>query len=182
MSQRFDLPGVIVHQDGFDPYDDRPWTPFPDGAVYLRRRHHDLIDACVAWTVTRGRTLHPDVVAVLCGAAEEGFNGGLVTRWTVERMYHMLCCHIPNWCDDHHAEVPDDVFKEPLWLLINFLIATDRLDDDSDPPELLLRVLRCHGINADGFESDDESDWHDEDAPFEYDGPSYGELKQRSTS
>ena len=29
MSQRFDLPGVIVHQDGFDPHDDRPWTPFP---------------------------------------------------------------------------------------------------------------------------------------------------------
>ena len=179
MSERFDLPGVIVHQDGFDPYDHRPWTPFPDGVVYLRRRHHDLIDACVAWTATRGRTLDPNVVAVLCGAAEEGFNGGLITRWTVERMYHMCCCHIPNWCDDHRAEVPDDAFKESLWLLINFLVATDRLDDDSDPPDLLLQVLRCHGINADGLESDDDADWQSDLAPFEYDGPSYGDLKRR---
>lgn len=182
MSQSFDLPGVIVHQDAFDPYDDRPWTPFPDGVAYLRARHGALIDACVAWATAQGRALDPDIAAVLCGAAEEGFNGGLVTRWTVERMYHMLCCHIPNWCDDHHAEVPDDVFKEPLWLLINFLVGTDRLDDDSDPPDVLLQVLRCHGINADGFESDDESDWHHEDAPFEYDGPSYGELRRRSSS
>ena len=80
------------------------------------------------------------------------------------------------------AKVPDDVFKEPLWLFINFLVATDRLDDDSDPPELLLQVLRCHGINADGFESDDEADWHHEDAPFQYDGPSYGQLKQREST
>jgi hypothetical protein len=74
--------------------------------------------------------------------------------------------------------VPDDVFKEPLWLLINFLVDSDRLDDRSDPPDLLLEVLRCHGVNASGFESDDEADWRSEDAPFEYDGPTYGELKR----
>jgi hypothetical protein len=162
MSHPFDLPGVIVHQDAFDANDDRPWTPFPECVAYLRPRHASIVDACVGWA----------------GAAEEGFNGGLVTRWTVERMYHMLCCHLPNWCDEHHAETPDEGNKEALWLLVSFLAATDRLDDDSDPPELLLHVLRCHGINAAGYESDDEADWRSDQAPFEYDGPSYGELKR----
>ena len=180
MSRPFDLPGVIVHRDAFDPNDDRPWTPFPEGAAYLRRRHASIVDACVRWTAARGRVVDPDVIAVLCGAAEEGFNGGLLTRWTVERMYHMLCCHLPNWCHEHHAEAPDECNKEALWLLVSFLAATERLDDDSDPPELLLQVLRCHGINAAGFESDDEADWRSEQAPFEYDGPSHGELKRRA--
>jgi hypothetical protein len=93
MSQPLDLPGVIVHRDGFDPDDTRPWTPFPDGAAYLRQRHHDLIDACVAWAMSEGRDLDPDVVAVLCGAAEEGFNGGDVTKWTVEPAVSMWL-----WC------------------------------------------------------------------------------------
>jgi hypothetical protein len=39
-------------------------------------------------------------------------------------------------------------------------------------------VLRFFGISAAGFESDDEADWRTDDAPFEYDGPSYGELKR----
>jgi len=176
MSYPFDLPGVIVHHDAFDPSDTRQWTPFPEGVQYLRQRHSVLISACIAWAADQGRPVDPDVLALLCGAAEEGFNGGLVTRWTVERMYHMLCCHVPNWCDDHHAEAPSDIYKEPLWLLVNFLVASNRLDRDSDPPELILRVLRCHGINAAGFDSDDEADWNHDDAPFEYDGPTYGEL------
>lgn len=178
MSHPMDLPGVIVHQDAFDPLDNRPWTPFPDGVTYLRHRHDALITACVSWSAEQGRTLDPDVVALLCGAAEEGFNGGSVTRWTVERMYHMLCCHIPNWCDDHRADAPNNIYKEPLWLFVSFLVASDRLDDRSDPPDLLLKVLRCQGINAAGFESNDEADWHYEDAPFEYDGPTYGQLKR----
>ena len=179
MPHPFDLPGVIVHHDAFDPNDDRPWTPFPDGVAYLHRRHASLIDSCVGWATTQERIADPDVIALVCGAAEEGFNGGLVTRWTVERTYHMLCCHIPNWCDDHHVEVPDEsTTPEALWLFITFLVVTDRLDDDSDPPDLLLQVLRCHGINAAGFESDDEADWQSEQAPYEYDGPSYGELKR----
>lgn len=178
MSYPFDLPGVIVHQDAFNPHDNRPWVPFPAGVQYLRQRHQPLISACVAWTANQGREVDPDVIAFLCGAAEEGFNGGSVTRWTVERMYHMLCCHVPNWCDSHRAEVPDDIYKEPLWLFVSFLIASDRLDDSSDPPNLLLKVLRCHGIDANGFESNDEADWRHDEAPFEYDGPTYGELKR----
>src|ERR1700694_5208617 len=118
MSKPFDPSGVIVHQDAFDPYDNRPWIPFPDGVAYLRERHDALIAACVAWTDAQGRPVDPNAIALLGGAAEEGFNGGSVTRWTVERMYHTLCCHIPNWCDDHRAETPDDVFKEPLWLFV----------------------------------------------------------------
>lgn len=177
MSYPFDQRGVIVHQDGFDPDDTRPWTPFPDGVAYLRR-HDALIEACVVWAAERSRIVDPDVIALLCGAAAEGFNGGLVTRWTVERMYHMLCCHIPNWCDDHHAAAPDDSYAEALWLFVKFLVATDRVDDHSDPPDQLLNVLRGHGINAAGFASDDEADWRSDEAPFEYDGPSYGELKR----
>jgi hypothetical protein len=90
MSYPFDLPGVIVHQDAFDPHDDRPWTPFPEGVQHLRARHDALITACVAWSADQGRHVDPNVIAVLCGAAEEGFNGGPVTRWTVERMFHMM--------------------------------------------------------------------------------------------
>ena len=33
MSKPFDLSGVIVHQDTFDPHDNRPWIPFPDGVA-----------------------------------------------------------------------------------------------------------------------------------------------------
>jgi hypothetical protein len=178
VSHAIHLSGVIVHEDAFDPTDNRPWIRFPDGVSHLRRRHNALISACVTWASGQGRVVDPDVVALLCGAAEEGFNGGSVTRWTVERMYHMLCCHIPNWCDIHRVAAPNDVYKEPLWLLVRFLVAGDRLDDRSDPPDLVLEVLRCQGINASGFESDDEADWHYEDAPFEYDGPTYGELKR----
>ena len=72
MSQPPDLPGVIVHKDGFDPYHDRPWTPFRDGVAYLRRRHHDLIEACVAWAAGEGRRLDPDVLAVLSARPKKG--------------------------------------------------------------------------------------------------------------
>jgi hypothetical protein len=35
-------------------------------------------------------------------------------------------------------------------------------------------------MNADGFEFDDEADRRSELAPFEYDGPTYGELRRRA--
>jgi hypothetical protein len=179
MSDSISRRGIIVHGIGAGPDDDRPWIPFPECVAYLRNRHCALIADCVAWSAARNRPLDPNVIALLCGAAEEGFNGGEVTRWTVERVYHMLCCHIPNWCDDHHFEAPDDGNAEALWAFLSFLVATDRFDDESDPAPLLLQVLRCFGINSEGLESDDEADWHTENAPFEYDGPTHGELKRR---
>ena len=136
-----------------------PLVKFEDAVTGVYRAHAELIDAAVEWAARRGRELDPDVVALLIGAAVEGFDGGGATWWSRSRTAHMFCCHIDNWCHDHESDAPEEGAKEALWLYLRFLVETDVLDSASDPPAELFAPLHERGVDLSGFETEDERYW-----------------------
>ena len=89
--------------------------------------------------------MHLDVLALILAATEEA-DGRDVSprRWSRTGVNAVLSVHVFNWCSMHRTLAPDGV-PEALWTYLDFLVASGRIDPESDPLRELRKPLRCYG-------------------------------------
>ena len=145
-------------------------TPLADAVAGVRREHHAVIAAAAAWAVARGSSLDLDVLAAVIAGT------GARTRFTRTRVGSDVTCRINNWCAFARVMTPDNV-PETLWLWLNFLAETGRLDPDSDPLPVLLWPFGCMGLDDRGERIEDDREIECR-CYVEYDGPTHGESIQ----
>lgn len=157
------------------------FTPVATAVAHWRRRERRLLADLSEWAIGHGRTIDRDLVALVLAAKE----GGIayeppLHRWTRTGVNRCLSVDVPNWCSLAHVRWPDDV-PQALWQLLDFLVAADGLDDDSDPLPELRKPLRCYaGLDADGRDAGDDGG-----APprrfcecyVPYRGPTHGDVR-----
>jgi hypothetical protein len=157
------------------------FTPLPTAVEPSRRRHREMLAELRVWALERGRPADLDVVALILAAKERGPDDGPLGLWTRTGVNRCLGVDTLNWCSLGQVLYPDGV-PGALWLFLDFLAETGRLERASDPLDELRKPLICYGgLDRSGRErSDDE---HDDDRSsvrcecyVRYRGPTHGEL------
>ncbi len=158
----------------------RPW----------RQRHRRLLAELGVWALSCGRSVDLDLVALILGAHETGCRKTPLDSWTRTGVHRCISVDVPNWCVRASVLCPEGV-PAALWQLLDFLVATDRLDRDSDPIDELRKPLMCYGgLDRSGREREHVADTGgaaesgaDADDPLSrcecyvrYRGPTHGEL------
>jgi hypothetical protein len=107
----------------------------------VRARYQALIAMAASWSLASGAALHSGGLVLVLAAAERDDALG---PWTRPRVNQLLMGDIPNWCSTRGALLPEDV-PELVWGFLDFLSATGRLAEGSDPLERLREPLMCYG-------------------------------------
>ena len=152
-------------------------TPLAEAVAPVRLRFRPLISELCQWALAQGHRLEPDTVALLLAAADEGHGVITKTQWTRTGVQQFLWADTFNWCGIRRVLTPDGV-PETLWWYLQFLVATDRLDYESDPLPELCKPLMCYGgLDEHGKR---RSDGTRSPVPCQcyvtYRGPSHGET------
>lgn len=137
-------------------------VPLSDAVAPSRTSHRRLIGEVRAWALARGVTVDPDLLALHLAVVDDDLfrDGSTVTHWTRPLVNSHLMHRSSNWCSMRRVLIPIDGFCEALWVLLDFLDDTGRLDDESDALEHLREPLICYGgLDFDGIRrpEDDES-------------------------
>src|SRR5437764_12449795 len=95
-------------------------TSLADAVGPTRVQPARLLAECASWSLARGRTADPDVVALLVAAGHDRFahdDGpfGVATRPGIN---DFLSAGISNWCSFARVLIPDGI-PEALWLLLH---------------------------------------------------------------
>lgn len=158
----------------------RPW----------RLRHRPLLAELGAWALSCGRSVDLDLVALILAAHESGFDKAPPGSWTRTGVHRCVGVDVPNWCARARVLWPTGV-PAALWQLLDFMVATGRLDRDSDPIEELRKPLMCYGgLDGAGGERGHDATTGDASRPdadaadppircecyVRYRGPTHGEL------
>jgi hypothetical protein len=150
-----------------------------------RSQHRGLVNEVRQHALAHGESLHADTIAMILAARETPMfedQRRPIGRWTKRDLIDFLSVDLFNWCSIRQVLLPDQV-PEALSHLLEVLVATDALDDDSDPLDELSKPLRCYGgLEATGQrrpESDNESERERCECYVTYRGPSHGELRAR---
>jgi hypothetical protein len=158
----------------------RPW----------RQGHRPLLAELRAWALECGRSVDLDLVALILAARETGFDKAPPCSWTRTGVHHCVSIDVPNWCTRASVLWPEGV-PAALWQLLDFLVASDRLDHRSDPVDELRKPLMCYGgLDRSGREREHDAEpgeaaepGADADDPpircecyVRYRGPTHGEL------
>jgi len=166
------------------------FVPVTEAVRPWRQRHRPLLAELGAWALSRGRSVDLDLVALILAAREAGFDKAPPGSWTRTGVHHCLSVDVPNWCSRARVLWPDGV-PAVVWQLLDFLVATDRLDRRSDPIDELRKPLMCYGgldrsgrEREHGVEAGDlaEAGVDTDDPPIRcecyirYRGPTHGEL------
>lgn len=158
-----------------------PLVPFAEAVREARTQHRTLLAAAAEWALANGCSLDLDVAALIVDATRRT----PITRPTKVGVNDLLGSRCFNWCSLRRTLTPDRI-PETLWVLLDFLYATDRVHPDSDPLEEVRKPLRCYcGLGDDGERRSDEEidrdrardDWEC-DCFVEYHGPTHGELRE----
>jgi hypothetical protein len=158
----------------------RPW----------RQRHRPLFAKLGAWALSVGRSVDLDLVALILAARDAGFDKAPLGSWTRTGVHRCVSVDVPNWCSRASVLGPDGV-PGALWQLLDFLVATDRLDRGSDPIDELRKPLMCYGgLDRSGRKREHDAETAPAAAPgadendppircecyIRYRGPTHGEL------
>src|ERR687897_724389 len=135
------------------------FTPLPTAVEPARRRHREMLAELRVWALERGRPVDLDLVALILAAKARGPGDGPLGLWTRTGVNRCLSVDTSNWCSLGQVLYPDGV-PGALWLLLDFLAETGRLERASDPLDELRKPLICYGgLDRSGRErSDDEYD------------------------
>ena len=112
----------------------RPW----------RQQHRPLLAELGAWALSCGRSVDLDLVALILAAREAGFDQAPPGSWTRTGVHRCVSLDVPNWCTGARVHRPVGV-PAALWQFLDFMLATERLDRDSDPIDELRKPLICYG-------------------------------------
>jgi len=166
------------------------FVPVTEAVRPWRQRHRPLLAELGAWALSRGRSVDLDLVALILAAREAGFDKAPPGSWTRTGVHHCLSVDVPNWCSRAQVLWSDGV-PTAVWQLLDFLVATNRLDRRSDPIDELRKPLMCYGgldrsgrEREHGVEAGDlaEAGVDTDDPPIRcecyirYRGPTHGEL------
>jgi hypothetical protein len=128
----------------------RDLIPLPEALAPVRARYGELIDAAVRWCHERGEDVDPDLFALLCAGAVsfgEPDDPAIDTAplvWSRVGVQSLPRCGIPNFATVHEADCPLDVVLA-VWVWLDFLHDTRRVDPRSDPLWELRKPLICYG-------------------------------------
>jgi hypothetical protein len=162
----------------------------PEAVRPWRQQHRPLLAELGAWALSCGRSVDLDLVALILAAREAGFDKGPPGMWTRTGVHRCVSVDVPNWCTRARLLWPMGV-PAALWEFLDFMVATERLDRDSDPIEELRKPLMCYGgLDRSGRErvhdpttgdaADPDADVGDPSIRCEcyvrYRGPTHGEL------
>jgi hypothetical protein len=156
------------------------FTPVAAAVLPWRRRERRLLAEMREWALEHGRSVDLDLVALVL-AAKDRATGQPLHRWARTGVNRCLAVDVPNWCSLAQVLWPEGV-PEALWQLLDFLVATDRLDPASDPLAELRKPLQCYGGLDDTGQADQSDDGSDDPPrpPCEcyvtYRGPTHGET------
>jgi hypothetical protein len=165
-------------------------VPLSEAVNPLRQRHRPLLAELGAWALSYSRSVDLDLVALVLAARETGFDKAPPGSWTRTGVHRCLGVEVPNWCARASVLWPEGV-PGALWQLLDFLVATDRLDRASDPiDELRKPLMCCGGLDRSGREREHDAETSDpaqpgavpDDPPtrcecyVRYRGPTHGEL------
>jgi hypothetical protein len=109
-----------------------------------RQRHRPLLAELGAWALSCGRSVDLDLVALILAAREAGFDPASPGSWTRTGVHRCVSIDVPNWCSQARVLRPMGV-PAALWQFLDFMVASERLDRDSDPIEELRKPLMCYG-------------------------------------
>src|ERR671911_378356 len=130
---------------------EHPGRPLDEGAVLCfcvtcesRRRHREMLAELRVWALERGRPADLDLVALILAAKERGPDDGPLGLWTRTGVNRCLSVDTFNWCSLGQVLYPDGV-PGALWLFLDFLAETGRLERASDPLDELRKPLICYG-------------------------------------
>jgi hypothetical protein len=117
-----------------------------------------------------------DVLALIVAAASNqlGYDPDDAV-WTRGRVNHLLVCDTWNWCQMARCVYPEGV-PEAVWVYLEFLADTDRLDPNSQPLDRLRDALRCAGLGDDGQRLPDDAAEFRCECHRPYHGPTHGEV------
>jgi hypothetical protein len=116
----------------------------PEAVRPWRQQHRPLLAELGAWALSCGRSVDLDLVALILAAREAGFDKGPPGLWTRTDVHRCVSVDVPNWCTRASLLRPIGV-PAALWAFLDFMVATERLDRDSDPIEELRKPLMCYG-------------------------------------
>jgi hypothetical protein len=172
------------------------FVPVAEAVRQWRQRHRPLLAEMGAWALSRGRSVDLDLVALTLAARETDFDTPPPGSWTRTGVHHCVSIDVPNWCTRASVLWPEGV-PAALWQLLDFLVATDRLDRGSDPIDELRKPLMCYGgLDRSGREREHDAETGDaadpgadaDDPPIRcecyvrYRGPTYGEVTDLATA
>ncbi|HEX6237564.1 MAG TPA: hypothetical protein VFZ68_10250 [Acidimicrobiales bacterium] len=159
-------------------------VPLATAVAPVRRRHDALLAAMDEWALARGSVVDLDVAALVLAAKQRWGRDEPLHRWTRTGVTHCLVSAVGNWCALSLTLRPEGI-PETVWLLLDFLADTGRLDSASDPVGELRKPLRCYGgLDARGragaLEVPDDGGGTDGASRCEcyvaYRGPTHGEV------
>jgi hypothetical protein len=136
-------------------------VPLSDAVAPSRTSHRRFIGDVRAWALARGVTVDPDLLALHLAVDDD--RGGPITHWTRPRVNSHLMTRLSNWCSIRRVLIPEDGVCESLWILLDFLDDTGRLDAESDGLEHLREPLICYG----GLDFDGTMRSEDDESPIE---------------
>jgi hypothetical protein len=166
------------------------FVPVAEAVRPWRQQHRPLLADLGAWALSHGHSVDLDLVALILAAHETGFDKAPPGSWTRTGVHRCIGIDVPNWCARANVLWPEGV-PAALWQLLDFLIATDRLDRDCDPICELRKPLMCYGgLDGSGREREGDADTADAAQPgawaddqrvgcecyVRYRGPTHGEL------
>lgn len=172
------------------------FVPVAEAVRPWRQQHRPLLAELGAWALSRGRPADLDLVALILAAHETGFDKAPPGSWTRTGVHRCIGIDVPNWCTRASVLWPEGV-PAALWQLLDFLVATDRLDRESDPIGELRKPLMCYGgLDRSGRERECDTETGDaaepgawaDDPPIgcecyvRYRGPTHGELTDLATA
>lgn len=147
-----------------------------DVIVPARATHRTLITEVSEWCLAAGRPMDRDGLALIVSASCNQLSYDVDDSvWTRQRVHAPLRCDVQNWCARARCFYPDGV-PEVLWIYLEFLAATDRLDPASQPLDRLKDALRCAGLGDDGLPRPDDEPAFRCECLRPYRGPTHCEV------
>jgi len=129
-------------------------TALSTAVAPAREAHRATIEAFVAWGAAFGRSVDPDIAALIHAVQDDdGDRGG----WDRASFYSFYRAHVWNWCSLSDCDYPDEELPEMLWLWLHHRDLSGRWGADDEPLHDLLKVLLCYGnVGFDGRRQRDE--------------------------
>lgn len=133
-------------------------VPLADAVKSAHAEFGLLLAAITEWASQHEKVIDLDLVAFVCAATRDGFGDReSLTLWMRTGVQGFLSCDSFNYCSRQSCKMPNGV-PETLWMFLDFLHDTGRINPASDPLWELRKPLICYaGLGFDGLERPEDA-------------------------